>query len=363
MAAASRAWGELQPRAPAAQGPGRALPTHPLPEAPLCPAAHGATALLSSAAPVPLCPAVSNFCCPCVRALSCPPQWSCPSAAVRPYFSLSSPLPRPAAGRVLCGTWRRAAGQQDRGASASGGGWGARRAGGHQHTRPGRKGTRASRGRWPQRQGPGCSGAVPSGVLSDSPALPRGSGTEATAPPHTGLCWRTGWHGTERGWGRSHSQVGAGRLGWIRAGVGAAREQGGGQREGRVQAEGVVAPLWPRPPQPRSQRAPALARSPRCLAPSSCLPPAHSADSMRRQTKSLLERVAASIRFEERIDPRGPWARPAAPPGIRLGLAPRGQPIAVQTLDVVSSSFITASPLMFEKQGSFVFYIEYFHHA
>lgn len=161
----------------------------------------------------------------------------------------------------------------------------------------------------------------------------------------------------------TQSQVGAGRLGWIRAGVGAAREQGGGQREGRVQAEGVVAPLWPRPPQPRSQRAPALARSPRCLAPSSCLPPAHSADSMRRQTKSLLERVAASIRFEERIDPRGPWARPAAPPGIRLGLAPRGQPIAVQTLDVVSSSFITASPLMFEKQGSFVFYIEYFHHA
>lgn len=328
-AAASRAWGELQPRAPAAQGPGRALPTPPLPEAPLCPAAHGATALLSSAAPVPLCPAVSNFCCPCVRALSCPPQWSCPSAAVRPYFSLSSPLPRPAAGRVLCGTWRRAAGQQDRGASASGGGWGARRAGGHQHTRPGRKGTRASRGRWPQRQGPGCSGAVPSGVLSDSPALPRGSGTEATAPPHTGLCWRTGWHGTERGWGRSH-RVRWALDGWGGSGRGWARRGSkAGQREGRVQAEGVVAPLWPRPPQPRSQRAPALARSPRCLAPSSCLPPAHSADSMRRQTKSLLERVAASIRFEERIDPRGPWARPAAPPGIRVGLALRGQPIAV----------------------------------
>lgn len=251
MAAASRAWGELQPRAPAAQGPGRALPTHPLPEAPLCPAAHGATALLSSAAPVPLCPAVSNFCCPCVRALSCPPQWSCPSAAVRPYFSLSSPLPRPAAGRVLCGTWRRAAGQQDRGASASGGGWGARQAGGHQHTRPGRKGTRASRGRWPQRQGPGCSGAVPSGVLSDSPALPRGSGTEATAPPHTGLCWRTGWHGTERGWGRSHSQVGAGRLGWIRAGVGAAREQGGGAAGGSSAGRGcggsTVAKATPAP--------------------------------------------------------------------------------------------------------------------
>lgn len=215
-------------------GSRRALPTPPLPEAPLCPAAHGATALLSSAAPVPLCPAVSNFCCPCVRALSCPPQWSCPSAAVRPYFSLSSPLPRPAAGRVLCGTWRRAAGQQDRGASASGGGWGARRAGGHQHTRPGRKGTRASRGRWPQRQGPGCSGAVPSGVLSDSPALPRGSGTEATAPPHTGLCWRTGWHGTERGWGRSH-RVRWALDGWGGSGRGWARRGSKAGGSGRVE--------------------------------------------------------------------------------------------------------------------------------
>lgn len=243
------------------------------------------------------------------------------------------------------------------------GGGGARRAGGHQHTRPGRKGTRASRGRWPQRQGPGCSGAVPSGVLSDSPALPRGSGTEATAPPHTGLCWRTGWHGTERGWGRSH-RVRWALDGWGGSGRGRARRgskagAAGGSSAGRGCGGSTVAKATPAP-QPAG---PSLGPSPRCLAPSSCLPPAHSADSMRRQTKPLLERVAASIRFEERIDPRGPWARPAAPPGIRVGLAPRGQPIAVQTLDVVSSSFITASPLMFEKQGSFVFYIEYFHHA
>lgn len=292
-----------------------------------------------------------------VRALSRLSRWArplgrCQALPLPEPSHASSPPPWPAVGQAPCGTWRQVAGRQDGGASASGRGV-------SREVRP-------EGGRGPARAVAAAPGPA---VEEPTPLESRASHQhplEETAPrPQPlltqGCAGEQGGMGPCREWGVTQGQLGSRRLrdqgDEVWSGRWTARvDRGGVQREGHTQAEGVAALLRPRPPQPHGPQAPAWAQSPRCL------PPPHCGDGMRRRTKSLLERAAASIRLEDRINPRGTWAGPAAPSRTRVGLA-LGPATAVQTTDVVSSNLITASPLMSEKQGSFVFYTEYFCHV